>query len=162
MTFQNWIFVASLSLPLFICALVASGLGIRLNWLRRLIRIAGVVGVALSTLFILIATDIRFSGSRALRSPDGQFICHVQEAGGFGTGDFNRIEVRRTWSPIAEEIFYGEGAYDPKLRWVDQRTIEIEYPNQFDPEKCDGSGSGVRVLCKAAPREEFFPVEKPK
>ena len=81
-----------------------------------------------------------------LRSPSGHFTARVQFDGGGATAkDYVSVSVRPSWSPIAEKVY--ERIFEPRTRWLDERTLEIRYPLQLDKTSCGGSWAGVKIVC---------------
>jgi hypothetical protein len=134
---------------------------IRRVWLRRSLRVTGAVALlpGLLALFVLLSSP-KYTSVFRLPSPDGRIICYVKDGGSGATVDWVSITVRPALRPIAQEVYFTFGAFDPKVRWRDSKTLEIRYPQGDEPQLCKPSNAGVNVVCSAAPRAEFYPLEK--
>ena len=133
------------------------------RWLRWCLRITGIVALLpglLALLFLLLFP--KYTSVFKLPSPDGRFICYVKTGGSGATIDWASITVRRSWRPVAQEVYFTFGGFDPKARWKDSKTLEIGYPQGDGPQLCGPSNAGVKVECSAAPRAEFYPLEYPR
>jgi hypothetical protein len=101
----------------------------------------------------------KYTSFHKLPSPDGQFICYIKFGGSGATVDWTSITLRRAWKPLAHEVYFTFGGFDPDVRWKDSQTLQIGYPQGDDPQLCAPSSVGVNVVCSAAPRLEFYPWE---
>ncbi len=89
-------------------------------------------------------------------SPDARFIAEIVEPDGdLIPTDLVRISVRRSGHILAEEVF--EGAVEPNVDWVDDRTLRLTYPEASEKTICGGSWSGATIVCKQVPLSEFKP-----
>jgi hypothetical protein len=163
MTIHDWAFYLKATSVILVaaavCVLAIWCPGVDRGWLRMSVRISGIV-LSLPTLLaiLLLFALPRYTSVQTLRSPDGRLICYIKSGGSGATVDFNSITVRPAWRPVAKEVYFTLGGFDPGVRWNDSRTLEIRYPQGEQPEFCDGSQIGINVKCNAEPRAEFYPM----
>ena len=145
---------------LALCLLAAWSPRIRRRWLRWCLRITGVVALVPGFLSLVVLLWIpKYTSVSRLPSPDGRFICYVKGGGSAATDDWTSITLRRAWRPIAREVYFTEGSFDPQVRWKGPETLLILYPEHEDPTLCRQFFAGVNVECQSAPRKEFYPLE---
>jgi hypothetical protein len=68
--------------------------------------------------------------------------------------------LRRAWKPVAQEVYFTEGSFDPRVRWNDGKTLVIGFPEGERPSICERSYYGVAIVCQAAPKKDFYPMEQ--
>ena len=148
---------------LALCVLAICAPRIKRRWLRWGLRVTGFLALlpGLLALVVLLLFP-KYTSVFKLPSPDGRLICYVKGGGSGATVDWESVVVRHAWRPIAQEVYFTFGAFDPKVHWKDSKTLEIEYPQGDDPQLCNPSNAGVNVVCSAAPRAEFYPLEDPR
>jgi hypothetical protein len=150
MTFREATFYLVVSCLLIVSGLAIWGFRLRKLWLKWLVRVAGVLILVPLTSICLIGfafQSFQPKTSPSLKSPGGHFTARLQFGdGGAISQDFASVSVRRSWSPIAEEVY--TGTIEPQIRWLDERTLEIRYPLQLDKTSCGGSWMGVKIVCQ--------------
>jgi hypothetical protein len=150
MTFREIMFNLVVLSTMAVTIFAIMGFGVRRLLLRRLIQIAGCIAALPVFLFALIWAIAIFIGptkQTSLKSPGGHYAARLRFNGGGATSkDYASVSVRPSWSPVAEEVY--TGTYEPRIHWLDERTLEIRYPLQIDKTSCGGSWVGVRIVCK--------------
>ncbi len=134
--------------------------GRRLRWCLRVTGGIALLPSLLGLLFLLVFS--KYTSVVKLPSPDKRFICYIKGGGSAATDDWTSITLRRAWSPVAQEVYFTEGAFDPQVHWKNAKTLVISYPEHENPELCRQSLAGIDIECCPAPRKEFFPLETPK
>jgi hypothetical protein len=139
------------------------------RWLRLPIRtvasIAGVIGAAVVILLSLFQIACTKHVS-PLKSSDGQYVAVLKFSfqGALGD-DYANVNVRRWWSPFAENVYSGLGYWDfkndkpsePEVRWLDRSHLLIRYPDPTGNEVlkglqvCRTRVGDVEIVCQPVP-----------
>jgi len=130
------------------------------GWPKRFLRVSGAI-VILFAAFELLNWHAK-RGSRmpapvfTMESRDGSFIAEVVEPDGdLFWSNLVRISVRRSGYILAEEVF--KGTAEPNLDWLDNRTLQLTYPETTGVLKCASSWSGATIVCRQIPASRFKP-----
>jgi hypothetical protein len=80
------------------------------------------------------------------------FIETCSSPGGVFADQIETVSIRPAWSPFAEEVYFGNDK--PQLRWLNEQTLEITYPQPPTWKyKCGGSWAGIKVVCEIIPKK---------
>jgi hypothetical protein len=133
------------------------------GWGRVLVRIAAIVGGALTVLLLagfLLALHSRTARGPVTYSPDGKHVAVVTWAVGplVVNDDIATVKVRHRGSLFAAKVFSGPGYSDLpddlQVRWIDNDHLLIRYDKWLGYDyshACAPHASGIEVTCE--PRE---------
>ncbi len=131
------------------------------RWTRITAKSAStILAIPACLLFLCLCLGEAGCTKRALPaySPDGGHVALVQFRlqGALGD-DYGSVYVRRTWLPIAQEVFSGVGSWDfkvrrsssPEVRWLDSSRLLIRYADgNRKPAICGSAAAGIQVVCE--------------
>lgn len=156
-----WMFSLASGLPL----VVALRIGLKPpghNPFRTIIQvISGVLCVPLAAvpLLLLLLNMFCQSHSPLIGSPDGRHVARVQVSDALGAvvDPVASVAVRKSWSPAWSSAYVGfgipgrSGRIEPRVRWVDNSHLLIEYPYKpdGDPTKCLNRVGDILIQCRA-------------
>jgi len=143
--------------------LIVLSLRIRRRWIRYpAILLTSLLFFGASGLAVLIGCDMVESNSRIpkIPSPDGKHVALVRWwLGGALASDMVHVSIRRAYSPFATEVLVDDGEPpesvgglpDPKVEWLDNRTLLITYRDEGTIRPCStskGKVDGIKLLCR--------------
>jgi hypothetical protein len=120
------------------------------------------VFVVVSGVTFFVGCDVEESNARIppIPSPDRRHVAVIRWwlPGALGH-DMVHVSIRKPHSPFASEVLYatGEppeaagGVPDPKVEWIDSRTLVIIYSEKGSLEPCSPTAKpvdGIQVLCR--------------
>jgi hypothetical protein len=128
---------------------------IRHRWLRISIRtIVSLLFVCsvILVFFLLIVQAGCTKSAPPIYAPDGRHVAilHYALQGALGD-DYAIVDLRRRWTPWAENVYRGLGAWDfkherasePEVRWIDSSHLLI----RFVDDRIGNEGRGGRATC---------------
>lgn len=146
---------------------VASIFGKRFGrrWLRWLFRGAAISGATLTALVLLLIIVGEYScTARApvAYSPDGKRVAILTWGLQGATGlDWASVDVRRRYSPLAQNVYSGPGGSipdakiggtDPQIHWIDSTHLLVRYHIYVGyQQRCTTRVLDVDVICETLP-----------
>jgi hypothetical protein len=130
------------------------------SWLRIPIKAtASILGVmAAGTLLMLLLFEASCTRhATPIKSPDGRYVAVIDYAlqGALGD-DYANVGIRRRFSPRAQNVYHGVGAwdfkkarpFDPEVRWLDSEHLLIRY--RMGLPECRSQLDQVEIICQSA------------
>jgi len=152
-----WIEVAVAWCLALALAIVPFFLPIRTMWIRSILQILGILlALPVAFLTLWVTSSVWFGGHTSLlASPEGDYVTRViSRVGGATDLDHAEVVVRRRCSPVWTNAYFGVGQVneqgsDPRVKWLDNRTLLIEYTGAKDySAKCNNKVEKITVLCR--------------
>jgi len=160
---EIWDNAGVLAAFLLSAGLVVLSIRLRRRWIRvSAVVLASFVFVVVSGVTFFVGCDVARSNTRIppIPSPDRRHVAVIRWwlPGALGH-DMVHISIRKPYSLFASEVLYGTGEPpeaaggepNPKVEWIDSRTLAIIYSEKASLKPCSPTAKpvdGIRVLCR--------------
>lgn len=132
---------------------------LRKRWVRIASRILGVAGIVPAVIVFpavffgfLLASGNPPAQTRVVTSSKGQQAKLIYQAGFLGR-DYTEVRLKRADCCKHSTVFWHNGPSwfnDPKLEWLDDRHLRIDYHTRTsDRQHCESQVGDVYIVCKS-------------
>jgi hypothetical protein len=126
---------------------------------RVLVHVAGLLTTPVAfvvTLFLVLAQGCE-RHSPLIGSPDGKHVARVLiNVGSAMDQDYSTVIMRRSWSPVWRDVYFGLGFYgeigpiQPQVKWLDNSHLLIRRPESAGyPLDCAAKVQEIVITCEA-------------